>query len=819
MKRLIICFDGTWNRGNSGTNIYHLSNLIAEGPVTQDGTTIEQLISYDAGVGTGVLDSITGGGFGVGLSTNVWEAYDWLVEKYDDGDELYVFGFSRGAFTARSLIGLIAKCGLLYRGAPLPTDEMWAAYQVLGRYGDPRTRTMPKANWWERLFGRQERPFRPIWQLKRADWDDDNQGMPVYPPANAAERLLVRWSRRVKVHCVGVFDTVGSIGLDALAIPGLRSRLAQFHDTHLCSLIVNGYQALAIDEHRANFSAILWRQRIDANLPVGRTKLGGEIEQCWFVGAHSNVGGGYPDDALAQYPLEWMMKKTAALGLVYKPITPGQPVCNPAIDLGTKPALRTEPKMGTDLHRGRPPLRDSYTEFGGGVWKHLIRSKRDYRRIAGPAERENGAVLAPVNETVHASAIAYYNATPGPAYYSPPNLYEYLHRERGEKIAPKHRWLDDGAALAWLAIWAAVIGIGGAFVGYLLGVSLLWTGVVVAAFALGVDWTESRLNFESALHPEGTERASDGGATTVAYFGGSFLDAALALCLTLRLTAVGLFGVGLYASVAWALRWIVNSHSSPESMWLLGISAALATVMLATRWCGYPMTEAGMGSIVRLQTKYTPQGVLKCLQSWSGGMKGSDACRFLQPVAESLYRDMIGYIPWYALVLFATTTLATGMYRSDAADISTRLMAWRTDPICWQLATVIMGIAVLADYVEDVLHLQYLKWYPSAPGRALVATAFSATLVKFGCLATAGVFTLAMLVALAGTELSLLYGGRSGFVGAAVVLSMVFFAGLVVLGTVGAWLRKRAASHGDNPPGAPGAAAPEPAEVVLPHSK
>ncbi len=105
-QRLVICLDGTWNKRDSGTNIYHLSNLIQEGEVADQWL---QRIYYDPGVGTGVLDGVTGGAFGIGLSENVREAYDWLVEHYNDGDEVYIFGFSRGAFTARSLVGLIAN--------------------------------------------------------------------------------------------------------------------------------------------------------------------------------------------------------------------------------------------------------------------------------------------------------------------------------------------------------------------------------------------------------------------------------------------------------------------------------------------------------------------------------------------------------------------------------------------------------------------------------------------------------------------------------------------------------------------------------------
>jgi uncharacterized protein (DUF2235 family) len=118
-RRLVLCLDGTWNRRDSGTNVYHLSNLVLEGkikPTPNAPQTWIQMVYYEEGVGTAVLDHATGGAFGIGLSQNVREAYDWLVERYRDGDEVYIFGFSRGAFTARSLVGMIARCGLYIAG-------------------------------------------------------------------------------------------------------------------------------------------------------------------------------------------------------------------------------------------------------------------------------------------------------------------------------------------------------------------------------------------------------------------------------------------------------------------------------------------------------------------------------------------------------------------------------------------------------------------------------------------------------------------------------------------------------------------------------
>ncbi len=287
-QRLILCLDGTWNQRDSGTNIYHLSNLIEEGVVEGGGETWRQRVYYQQGVGTGLLDSVTGGAFGFGLSRNVRHAYDWLVEHYCDEDEIYVFGFSRGAFTARSLVGLIAKCGLLRRGAPIPPEELWHAYQILGRHCDERTGMEPAPNWWERIAGKQKPPFRELQVLRREAWEKSSR-LRLHRPANRAEELLITWSRRVPIYCVGVFDTVGALGIDSLAIPWLRDSTAQFHDARLNTLVVNGFQALAVDEHRASFSHIPWYRETGSGIPADQTVNGERLEQRWFVGAHSDM--------------------------------------------------------------------------------------------------------------------------------------------------------------------------------------------------------------------------------------------------------------------------------------------------------------------------------------------------------------------------------------------------------------------------------------------------------------------------------------------------------------------------------------------------
>ena len=227
--------------------------------------TVTQLKFYLEGLGTGPLDKITGGGFGFGLETNVRAAYNWLVQNFEDAtplkpaDEIYIFGFSRGAFTARSLVGFISTCGLLRRGAPLTVNQLWQNYCLLGREHEHHTGPLT-ALFGERRSGVSASPRSHVGSV--ADSQGRHRaarGARAASPAcacsdlNDTEELLVRWSRRVQITYLGVYDTVGAVGWDALAIPGVQSRLALHHNMRPTTLIQQCRHALAIDEHRSNF--------------------------------------------------------------------------------------------------------------------------------------------------------------------------------------------------------------------------------------------------------------------------------------------------------------------------------------------------------------------------------------------------------------------------------------------------------------------------------------------------------------------------------------------------------------------------------------
>lgn len=271
MKRLIVCLDGTWNRADDpkhSTNVVAMMRAIAPGD--QDG--VEQVLFYDKGVGTGgFADRLRGGMSGKGLDTNVRDAYIFLGNNYVPGDEIYVFGFSRGAFTARSLVGMLHVSGLLNRWTLGRLPEAWAHYR------------------------------------RNPAQDDDR-----------SERI----GAEVRVKCLGVWDTVGSLGLPLrwVRLAHWYNRRFAYHHTDLGPHVENAFHALAIDEARGQFAPILWTRRANAGQPDGQV-----VEQVWFTGAHSDVGGGYGrsdatdgEGSLSPVSLRWMIERVqATTGLVF----------------------------------------------------------------------------------------------------------------------------------------------------------------------------------------------------------------------------------------------------------------------------------------------------------------------------------------------------------------------------------------------------------------------------------------------------------------------------------------------------------------------
>lgn len=265
-QRLIVLFDGTWNDPVSRTNVYRLAGSIAD----FDGD-IPQRFFYSPGVGTGKFGRLVGGATGYGLSPIMFEGYDWLARRYRDGDEIYVFGFSRGAYTARSLVGLMRKCGL-----PLiNTVQLQVAAEKLYRNTD------------------------------------------LHPEDSACVKFRDAYGPTPPVHFLGVWDTVGSLGVPGTMLTEKAGGHYAWHDTELSKIVARAYHAMALDEHRAAYDVALWTS------PTGQKKPENlDVEQRWFIGAHANVGGGYEDCRLSDLTLLWMQQKAQAAGLALKCATP-----------------------------------------------------------------------------------------------------------------------------------------------------------------------------------------------------------------------------------------------------------------------------------------------------------------------------------------------------------------------------------------------------------------------------------------------------------------------------------------------------------------
>jgi uncharacterized protein (DUF2235 family) len=275
-RRLVVCCDGTWDVPDQAHGDVATPTNVARLALSVDTSDPDQVLFYEAGVGTSADDRIAGGAFGYGLARNVRSGYRFLARTYRPGDQLFLFGFSRGAFTARSLAGLIRNCGILHKDDADQVDEAFALYR------DRTSQTHPKAL--------ASQLFREMYSHPDQD-----------------------------IHFIGVWDTVGALGIP-IGVPDghwLSRHLPHateewgFHDTQLSSHVKFAYHALAIDEMREPFAPTLWTsvQPMESQT----------VEQVWFAGVHTEVGGGSDDPSLSDIALLWMAAKAKACGLALKP--------------------------------------------------------------------------------------------------------------------------------------------------------------------------------------------------------------------------------------------------------------------------------------------------------------------------------------------------------------------------------------------------------------------------------------------------------------------------------------------------------------------
>jgi uncharacterized protein (DUF2235 family) len=283
-KRLVVCFDGTWNAADSEraeTNVARLARAVS---ANSGGDGVPQLCLYLRGVGTSgsQLARLIAGATGAGIEDIIRSAYMFLAQNYVPAhkdkagsdiaaDEIFLFGYSRGAFAARSLSGLLGSAGLLKRQSLSHLSTAWKYYREF------KTRS----------------------------------------PQDFVQRYAKRnieTHEKVEVKFLGVWDTVGALGIPVGVLGELSGVIHGFHDTTPSRIVRHGAQALAIDEQRDEFVPTLWTGELPANT---------KIEQVWFAGSHSDVGGGYSDRELADIPLLWMIDRAKSAGLKIDEKTPG----------------------------------------------------------------------------------------------------------------------------------------------------------------------------------------------------------------------------------------------------------------------------------------------------------------------------------------------------------------------------------------------------------------------------------------------------------------------------------------------------------------
>lgn len=306
-KRLIFCFDGTWNSLDKGhvTNVGITAQSIA--PVGRDG--LQQIIYYDEGVGNArhganwvveKMEKWGGGLLGNGLLANLAEAYKFLIFNYRPGDEIFIFGFSRGAFSARSFTGLIRSCGILRRSHAEKISQAIENYRNL-RLDNPKQAEQLAAFRFEHARDTCVDEEDIQWRCKRYPDDFD---------PDSAQLLSIKY--------LGVWDTVGSLGIpNHWGVSKLFNHKYRFHDTRLSTFVEHARHAVAIDERRKSFIATLWDNVPDMNssrgFEPGNPKA--PYQEVWFPGTHGSVGGGGGIRGLSDEALNWVLSGAKLLEL------------------------------------------------------------------------------------------------------------------------------------------------------------------------------------------------------------------------------------------------------------------------------------------------------------------------------------------------------------------------------------------------------------------------------------------------------------------------------------------------------------------------
>jgi uncharacterized protein (DUF2235 family) len=341
-----------------------------------------QIVYYQTGLGSSgtAVDHFLGGGLAIGLSENVREAYGFLVNNYQKGatpdgdDSIILAGYSRGAFTARSVAGLIGGIGLLKKSSMQYFYQIFEDWEGAGSKYEPM---LPK--------------YLPGFKI-----EVDPLQTQAYIKAYAAELRRLDLTREVNITAVGVFDTVGSLGLPVqpwLQKIGFPTTIHKyrFFDTGIDDHVQNAFQALALDEHRSAFSPTVWEKNDNSKT---------NLKQVWFPGVHSNIGGGFDDTEISDITLAWMMSQLSPFLEFNEDYLMEQVRMN-------KTSYETSKEGKKNWAWGLGALNNSM-KFPTSLAGSVIRTPSMYHVTDYATGKASSAFLQNTNEHVHASVRARY---------------------------------------------------------------------------------------------------------------------------------------------------------------------------------------------------------------------------------------------------------------------------------------------------------------------------------------------------------------------------------------------------------------------------
>lgn len=302
-KNIVVCSDGTGNTAmkGRGTNVFKLFEAV---DIHLENT--KQVTLYDDGVGTQSFNplKLLSGAIGLGLSKNVIQLYAELAHLYNPGDNIYLFGFSRGAFTVRTLAGLIYQCGVLDHDCKSEEELRNRAKEAYYAF---RCRKLAVL---ERLFCNFIGFLLPKRCCKKADLEMVRKNYALHHKTFKAHPDS-EFSIIPPIKMIGVWDTVSAMGFPVKEISDFINLIFfrfKFENQDLADNVNRACHALSIDDERKTFHPLLWNENENTQ-PI--------IEQVWFAGVHANVGGGYPKQGMSLVTLDWMMRKANEQGLIF----------------------------------------------------------------------------------------------------------------------------------------------------------------------------------------------------------------------------------------------------------------------------------------------------------------------------------------------------------------------------------------------------------------------------------------------------------------------------------------------------------------------